>query len=435
MNDSTIFALSSARGRAGVAVVRVSGAHALTTLRALGVRQPAARQARLATLTDPGSGETIDRALVLWFPAPASFTGEDVAEFHVHGGPAVIASLLAALGRIDDCRLAEPGEFSRRAFENGKLDLTAAEGLADLIEAETSAQRRQALRQMGGAFERLTTDWAGRLVRCLAHLEAAIDFPDEELPDDLVAGITAEAASLAEAIQQHLADGRRGEILRDGMSVALIGPPNCGKSSLLNALVGREAAIVSAVAGTTRDVIEVHLDLGGIPVILADTAGLRESADEIEQEGIRRALARAESSDIVLNILDATEPVSRETSLAGLAAGTVVTVWNKIDLAAPPPDTIGVSARTGAGLDRLILRLTEAAEQRMAGSPPIVTRQRHREALENCLDALDRARNAGESALLGEDLRLAVRALGRITGKVDVEELLDIVFRDFCIGK
>ena len=435
----TIFALSTARGRAGVAVIRVSGPAARPAVIALAGRVPVARKARLALLTDPEGGDEIDRALVLWFPGPASFTGEDVAEFHIHGGPAVIGATLAALGRLETCRLAEAGEFSRRAFEHGKLDLTGVEGIADLVEAETSAQRRQALRQMGGCFARLTEAWARRLVRALAHLEAAIDFPDEDLPGDLLAPVLVEAGSLAVEIRRHLADGRRGEILRDGLSVALIGPPNSGKSSLLNALAGRDAAIVSAVAGTTRDVIEVHLDLGGYPVILADTAGLRDSGDAIEQEGMKRALARAESADIVLIILDISDAVSRETGPGGLAAGlepgASMTVWNKIDLDPAPPGAIGVSARSGAGLEQLVQRLTEAAEQRLGGSAPMVTRQRHRAALEDCAAALDRAHSAGEPALVAEDLRLAVRALGRITGEVDVEDLLDIIFRDFCIGK
>jgi tRNA modification GTPase len=431
----TIFALSTARGRAGVAVIRVSGADAPTSVMSLAGRLPKPRRATLATLTDPETGDAIDRGLVLWFPAPRSFTGEHVAEFHVHGGPAVIAGLLAALSRLPGCRSAAPGEFSRRAFENGKLDLTSTEGLADLIEAETSAQRRQALRQMDGAFARSTESWSAQLVRCLAHLEAAIDFPDEELPDGLVGTIAAESSVVGEAIRQQLADGRRGEILRDGLSVALIGPPNSGKSSLLNALAGREAAIVSSVAGTTRDVIEVRLDLAGYPVVLADTAGLRDSADVVEQEGVRRARARAASADIVLNILDAADPVSRETAFDNMTDAVVMTVWNKTDLAPPPDGALGLSARTGAGLDRLVTHLAEAAELRLAGAPPIVTRQRHREALQACAVALERVRSVAEPALLAEDLRLAVRALGCITGKVDVEDLLDIVFRDFCIGK
>ena len=431
----TIFALSTARGRAGVAVIRVSGHQAGAALTAMTGRIPEARAATLTRLTDPDDGEQIDRALVLWFPGPASFSGEDIAEFHIHGGPAIIAAMLSVLSRLPGLRLADPGEFTRRAFHNGKLDLTEVEGLADLVDAETSAQRRQALRQMGGSFGRLAESWAARLVRALAYLEAAIDFPEEDLPADLMAPALVEAAALAGDIHHHLSDGRRGEILRDGLSVALIGPPNSGKSSLLNMLAGRDAAIVSSVAGTTRDVIEVHLDLGGYPVILADTAGIRDSADAIEQEGMRRTRAHAETADIVLIVLDISDPVSRETAIAGLRVGSTLTVWNKIDLAPAPIGTIGVSAQTGAGIDHLVTCLTEIAEHRLGGSAPVVTRERHREALKQCEAALLRSSRAPEPALVAEDLRLAVRALGRITGKVDVEDLLDVIFRDFCIGK
>jgi tRNA modification GTPase len=437
MEDSagTIFALSTARGRAGVAVIRLSGPQAGAALIAMTGRIPEPRAARLVRVADPDDGDEIDRALILWFPGPASFTGEDVAEFHIHGGPAIIAALLDCLSRRPGLRLAAPGEFTRRAFHNGKLDLTEVEGLADLVEAETSAQRRQALRQMAGGFGRLIEHWSERLIRALAYLEAAIDFPEEDLPGDLMAPAAAEARALAAEIRDHLADGRRGEILRDGLSVALIGPPNSGKSSLLNILAGRDAAIVSAVAGTTRDVIEIHLDLGGFPVILADTAGIRDSADAIEQEGMRRSRAQAETADVVLLVLDACDPVSRETAIAGLRCGSPLTVWNKIDLAPAPVGAIGVSARTGAGIDHLAACLTGIAEQRLGGSAPLVTRERHREALKQTEIALRRSHDASEPALIAEDLRLALRALGRITGKVDVEDLLDVIFRDFCIGK
>ena len=434
-SPDTIFALSTPRGRAGIAIIRVSGPEAESSLTALARLVPEARLATLAVLRDPASGEPIDRALVLWFPAPGSFTGEDVAEFHIHGGPAVIAGVLAALAQVAGCRLAEPGEFSRRAFDHGKLDLTGVEGIADLIASETPAQRRQALRQMGGAFARLTESWAARLLRALAHLEALIDFPDEDLPGDLLAPVLAETAALAAEIRLQLADGRRGEILRDGLSVALIGPPNSGKSSLLNALAGRDAAIVSAVAGTTRDIVEIHLELGGYPVILADTAGLRESADPIEQEGMRRTRARAAAADVVLMVRDVSDPVPCETGNAAGIGATRLTVWNKIDLVPPPASEIGVSARTGAGLETLVARLAAAAESLMAGPPVVVTRDRHRGALGSCLAALDRAAGAIETGLMAEDLRLAIRALGRITGKIDVEDVLDMIFRDFCIGK
>jgi tRNA modification GTPase len=433
----TIFALSTARGRAGVAVIRASGPRAGDMVRALTRRLPAPRQASLVSLVDPTSGEEIDRGLVLWFKTPASFTGEDVAEFHVHGGAAVVSALLTALGRLPGCRLAEPGEFTRRAFENGKLDLTAAEGVADLIEADTAAQRRQALRQMGGIFARLTEDWAKRLVRALAHLEAAIDFPDEDLPPDMLVSVRTETVTLAAEIRGHLADGRRGEILRDGLSIAIIGPPNSGKSSLLNALVGREAAIVSAIAGTTRDIIEVHLELNGYPVLLADTAGIRESTDQIEVEGVRRARARAESADMCLILLDASDAVSRETATSELVdtGNAPLVVWNKCDIEAAPAGEIGISVQTGQGLDVLIAKLAERTEHLLGGAAPVVTRQRHRAALEACVGALERGAGATEAALIAEDLRLAVRALGQITGRVDVEDLLDVIFREFCIGK
>ena len=435
MTGRTIFAPATARGRAGVAIVRVSGPMAGASLGTLAGAIPAPRAARFAALADPATGEAIDRGLVLWFPGPASFTGEDVAEFHVHGGLAVVAALLAALGRIEDCRMAEPGEFTRRAFLNGKLDLTQAEGLGDLIAAETAAQRRQALGQMEGGFARIAEDWARHLTRTLAHVEAAIDFPDEDLPDDLLGPARSVAERLEREIRGRLADGRRGEILRGGLSVALIGPPNSGKSSLMNALAGRDAAIVSAQAGTTRDVIEVHLDLGGYPVILADTAGIREGADPIEVEGIRRARARAEAADLRLLVLDAGEPGSLE-GFAELRDEATLLVWNKTDLASAPAAGLAVSATTGQGLGALIEALTVRAEGLLAGGDaPIVTRERHRAALEECADCLGRAVVGRDPALVGEDLRLAVRALGRITGRVDVEDLLDVIFRDFCIGK
>ena len=435
MTGRTIFAPATARGRAGVAIVRVSGPMAGASLGTLAGAIPTPRAARFAALADPATGEAIDRGLVLWFPGPASFTGEDVAEFHVHGGLAVVAALLAALGRIEDCRMAEPGEFTRRAFLNGKLDLTQAEGLGDLIAAETAAQRRQALGQMEGGFARIAEDWARHLTRTLAHVEAAIDFPDENLPDDLLGPARTVAERLEREIRGRLADGRRGEILRDGLSVALIGPPNSGKSSLMNALAGRDAAIVSAQAGTTRDVIEVHLDLGGYPVILADTAGIREGADPIEAEGIRRARARAAAADLRLLVLDAGEPGSLE-GFAELRDEASLLVWNKTDLASAPAAGLAVSATTGQGLGVLIEALTARAEGLLAGGDaPIVTRERHRAALEECADCLGRAVVGRDPALVGEDLRLAVRALGRITGRVDVEDLLDVIFRDFCIGK
>jgi tRNA modification GTPase len=441
----TIFALATAPGRAGIAVLRVSGPAAGTALEALAGKRPTPRRATRARFSDPRTGEAIDDGLMLFFPEPNSVTGEAVAELQVHGGRAVVAALLAALGALPGLRLAEPGEFTRRAFENGKLDLTAAEGLVDLVAAETAAQRRQALRQLEGELGRLYEGWRARLLRGLAQLEAEIDFPEEGLPQDLRQRVAAEAGALRAEMARHLADGGRGERLREGVAVAIVGPPNAGKSSLMNALARRDVAITSASAGTTRDVIEVALDLGGYPVLLADTAGLRDVADEVEAEGVRRARARAAAADLRLVLLDATRP-GEAAALAGLIDADAIVIANKIDLApgkaAGWADALGagralrLSVRTGAGMEALLERLEAEVARRFApGAAPVVTRARHRRALEDCVAALDRFADAGLPELAAEDLRAATRALGRITGRVDVEDMLDIVFREFCIGK
>jgi len=406
-------------------------------LRALAGKLPPPRSAHHGPLRDPESGDKIDDAITLWFPGPASVTGEDVAEFQVHGSRAVVAALIAALERLG-LRLAEPGEFTRRAFFNGKLDLVQAEAIGDLVAAETEAQRRQAQRQLDGALGALYRGWSARLLRALAHLEAAIDFPDEELPAAIEAEVAAETVALSAEIGAHLADRHRGERLRDGIAIAIVGPPNAGKSSLLNILARREAAITSPIAGTTRDVIEVALDLGGYPIVLADTAGLRESADAIEQEGLRRALARAEAAELRLFVFDAGQPSDAAGAAAWPAADTLL-IANKIDLGvkrtALPAGALPVSALTGEG----IAVLTETLVSRIAadydGAAPLVTRARHRAALEAASDALLRAQAAPLPELRAEDLRLAWRSLGRITGQVDVEDLLDVIFADFCIGK
>ncbi len=440
----TIFALATAPGRAGVAVVRVSGPASGDALAALtGKPLPAPRMAKLVRLRDPGTGEALDDALVLRFTAPRSFTGEDVVELHLHGGRAVVAGVVEALSALPGLRVAEPGEFTRRAFENGKLDLTEAEAVADLVDAETSAQRRQALRQMEGALGQLYDGWRERLTRSLAHIEADIDFPDEDLPSGVSDAARPVLEALAAEIDAHLDDRGRGERLREGLHIAIVGAPNAGKSSLLNALARREAAIVSARAGTTRDVIEVHLDLGGYPVVLADTAGLREAAaDEVEEEGIRRALDRAARADVKVAVFDATALPALDSATVALVDKDTVVVLNKTDLADAPVPTVGgqdavaVSARTGSGLPELERRLTAFTADRLAGSgAPALTRARHRSALEECRDALRRALTAPLPELMAEDVRLASRALGRITGRVDVEDLLDVIFRDFCIGK
>lgn len=445
MDGDTIYAFATAPGRAGVALLRLSGPHAGAALRALAGRLPTSRHALVTRFRDPRSGELIDRGLALFFPAPRSLTGEDVAEIHVHGGRAVASALLEALAAQPGLRLAEPGEFSRRAFLNGKLDLTEAEGIADLVAAETAAQRRQALRQMAGEAGRLYESWRTRLLRAQARVEAEIDFPDEGLPADLAAAVAAQLTEIKEEITHFLADGHRGERLRDGLAVAVLGPPNAGKSSLVNALARREVAITAATAGTTRDVIEVALDLGGFPVTLADTAGLRDARDAIEEEGVRRARARAAAADLKLVVVDATKP-KEKTSLAALIDADTIVVANKMDLTpadgATWTDVLGagpavkISVTTGAGMTALEARLGAEIARRFGGeAAPLITRSRHRQALEAARAALDRYPQAGAPELAAEELRQAVRALGRITGRVGVEDLLDVVFREFCIGK
>jgi tRNA modification GTPase len=442
---ATIFAPATAPGRAGIAVVRVSGPAAAAACRALtGRAPPIPRQASLRRVRDPASGEVLDQALVLWFAAPASETGEDVLELQLHGSPAVVSAVVEALGALPDCRLAQPGEFARRAFDNQKLDLTEVEGLADLIAAETAAQRRQAVRQMQGELGRLYEAWRAELVRGLALLEAEIDFGDEDLPGDLAARARAALAPLIAAMAAHLERGRAGERLRAGLSVAILGAPNVGKSSLLNALARRDAAIVSARAGTTRDVVEVHLDLDGLPLSLADTAGLHDSADEIEQEGMRRALARTAGADVKLVVLDATTWPAIDAPVRALIDADAIVVVNKIDVASGINRTLtvdghaalAISARTGDGLEALIAALYARARTALSiGADPVPTRARHRAAVAEARASLERALSARAPELFAEDVRLAARALGRITGRVDVEDILDVIFREFCIGK
>jgi len=440
----TIYAPATAPGRAALAVVRVSGPSAAAALRALtGRAPPPPRHASLRRLADAG-GTVLDEALVLWFPGPASATGEDVAELHLHGGRAVLAGVLDALAAVADLRPAEPGEFTRRAFETGRLDLTEAEAVADLVDAETRAQRAQALRQLDGALGRLYDGWRARLTRALAHLEADLDFPDEDLPAGVAARVMPDLAAVAAEMRDHLADSGRGERLRDGLEIAILGPPNVGKSSLINAIARRDVAIVAETAGTTRDVLEVQLDLGGYPVVLADTAGLREAAaDPVETEGIRRARSRAERADLRLLVFDAAAWPSPDPALRALATDGALWVANKIDRRPLPAGAgidgapvHGVSARTGDGISALLDAVGAAVAERLApGALPSLTRVRHRQALETAAVALDRAGGASAPELATEDVRQAVRALGRITGRVDVEDLLDVIFRDFCIGK
>jgi tRNA modification GTPase len=440
----TIFALSSGRPPAAIAVVRISGPRARFGLETLVRRLPEPRRASLGRLRNPATGEILDEALVLWFPGPKTETGEDMAELHLHGGRAVVAAVLAALGGLDGFRPAEAGEFTRRAFENGRLDLTAVEGLADLIYAETEAQRVQAVRQFAGALGERAEGWRQRLIATLALAEAGIDFSDEaDVPQDLAPVLQA-ARQLHDEIAV-LADQRHGERLREGLVVAIAGPPNAGKSSLLNRIARREAAIVSPYAGTTRDVIEVHLDLDGLPVTVLDTAGIRVSDDPVEQEGVRRAQARAAAADLVLWVIDASADGTQTFDIT-TESGTAWRVASKIDLVDsdskrnlghPAKRSFAVSATTGAGIPELVGAIAAHARSFfVGGEPALVTRERHRMLLRDCAAALRRAMEAGNREdIVAEELRLAARALGRLTGRIDVEDVLDVVFRDFCIGK
>ncbi|MEQ9334099.1 tRNA uridine-5-carboxymethylaminomethyl(34) synthesis GTPase MnmE [Thalassobaculum sp.] len=439
--DDTIAALATAPGRAGIAVLRISGPAAAAAVRALAGRLPEPRRLSRARLRDPDTGETLDDALMVLFPGPASFTGEDVAELHLHGGRAVTAAVLGAVLRRPGVRPAEPGEFTRRAFLNDRIDLTAAEGILDLVDAETDAQRRQALRQAGGGLAAVTEAWRAGLVAAMARLEAWIDFPDEDLPAEVVGAVLDGLDGLAAALDGHLADAGRGERLREGLRMAIVGPPNAGKSSLLNWLAKRDVAIVSATAGTTRDVLEIYLDVNGYPATVADTAGLRETADSVELEGVRRALARAEEADLRLVVVDWGAGEGDRAAVARWLDADAIAVANKIDRGGEPPEPwIPVSVTTGQGLETLLARIGAELEARMGlREAPALTRARHRSAAEEARTAVRRAaeglRGSLPLELPAEDLRLAARALGRITGKVDVEEILDAIFREFCLGK
>lgn len=422
----TIYALASARGKAGVAVLRLSGPLSHWAVCQLAGRIPDARRATLCRLV--WKGEELDQALVLTFAAGASFTGEDVAELHLHGSGAVVQAVLRALSEMDGLRLAEPGEFTRRALENGCLDLAQVEGLADLIDAETEAQRRQALRVLSGAIGARAEDWRKKLIRAAALIEATIDFVDEDVPVD----VTPEVLDLMDAVQADLrresGGARAAERIRSGFEVAIIGAPNAGKSTLLNALAGREAAITSEYAGTTRDVIEVRMDMGGLAVTLLDTAGLRETKDHVERIGIRRALDRAEAADLRVFLLS-------ETPITGIAPQHEdIVVQGKGDLSGS-----GVSGLTGQGLQDLIDAISDRLQRRVAGAATI-TRERHRLAIERAIGALESARSAVEKGpdraeIAAAELRVAIRALEALVGRVDVENLLDEIFASFCIGK
>ena len=453
--EQTIFALSSGRPPTAIAIVRVSGSQAGSALKSIAGRIPVPRMAARATLRGADQ-QPIDDAVVLWLPGPASATGEDVAEFHVHGGRAVLASLFAALSALSELRPAEAGEFTRRAFENGKLDLTEAEGLDDLIHADTDRQRRQALRQLNGLLGDKARHWRAQIIEASALIEAGIDFSDEsDVPEQLMVPALARIRQLSDEIEQVLGAQGRSERLRDGLVVAIAGPPNVGKSTLMNHLARREVAIVSPHAGTTRDVIEVQLDLDGYPVTVIDTAGIRATDDPVEQEGVRRARARAAAADLVLWLVD-----TRHGDEIGLRAmegnAPVWAVRNKIDLDAVGTDAAGlgvvagvpgrdggnrrfaISAARGDGLPELIAALVGFSQNYFgAGEVALIARERQRILLRQTADSLRRSTSVVEHGveLVAEELRTAVHSLGRLLGRVDVEDVLDVIFRDFCIGK
>ncbi|MCK1518659.1 tRNA uridine-5-carboxymethylaminomethyl(34) synthesis GTPase MnmE [Bradyrhizobium sp. 190] len=437
--DQTIFALSSGRPPSAIALVRVSGPQAGKIVTALAGKLPPPRMATRTLLRDVGQ-RPIDDAVVLWFPGPASATGEDVAEFHVHGGRAVLATLFAALSALEDVRPAEPGEFTRRAFENGKLDLTEAEGLDDLIHADTDRQRRQALRQLKGLLGDRARDWRARIIEASALIEAGIDFSDEgDVPAELIAPAMAKVKVLLAEIEEVLAGQGRSERLRDGLVVAIAGPPNVGKSTLMNQLARREVAIVSPHAGTTRDVIEVQLDLDGYPVTVIDTAGIRETDDPVEQEGVRRARVRAADADLVLWLADSSGVETERTAPIWL-------VRNKIDLemaGRPLAESaegraFQISASRGDGVPELIAALVGFAQRYFGGTEAgLISRTRQRKQLQETAASLQRCIavvGQGEE-LAAEELRTATLSLGRLLGRVDVEDILDVIFREFCVGK
>lgn len=434
----SIYALASAHGKAGVAVLRISGAKAQAALHLLGVETPAPRVATLATLKH--DGRVIDQALVLFFPGPNSFTGEDVIELHTHGSKAVVKLLLDALATFPGLRLAEPGEFARRAFLYDKLDLAQAEGLADLIDAETSAQHAQAVRQMGGESSQRLKALREQILAPLALLEAYIDFPDEEIPEDVLNETSERIKEVQHNLKLLLEDGGIGEKIRDGVEIVILGPPNAGKSSLLNALSRRDVAIVSDEAGTTRDMIEVHLDLAGFAATLVDTAGLREASGAVEAEGIRRARERAETADFRLVLLDAVTAMQQMDEIKPLLGENALLVLTKRDLAGTsnvPLPALSLSTTTGEGMAELIAALTAKVTDRMGDAPsPLITRARHREALEGARRALAGFDlNTQPLELACEELRVAATQVGKITGKIWVDDVLDLVFSRFCIGK
>ena len=442
----TIYALSSGPGIAGVAVIRVSGKDTSEVIKQItGEDLPSPRVATLKKMKNSNTNEMIDEGVVLWFPGPKSYTGEDMAEFHVHGSRAVISAIHLSISKVKSCRLAEPGEFTKLAFQNGKINLLKAESIADLVSAETEMQRKQAVKIMSGKSSDKFTLWREKLLKILAHIEAKIDFPDEDLPKNILCEVKKTSEQVSKEIEKVLDDQKVGERIREGFKIAIIGPTNAGKSSLLNYLSKRDVAIVSEIAGTTRDVIETHLNLDGYPVVVSDTAGIRESKNELEKKGIKLALNRAEDADLKLIIVDA-KSVDFTSVLKELIDKNAILVVNKSDLLVgnikkklKKYDHILVSIKNNLNLDKLILKIKKKlANKFMSNGDILITRERHRQHLEQCISHLKNFKNKNGSEdydKAAEDLRLATRHLGMIVGKVDVEEILGSIFNDFCIGK
>ena len=442
----TIYALSSGPGVSGIAVIRVSGKNAADVVKKLtGSKLPPARTATLSKFNENGANEMIDEGVIIWFPAPNSYTGEDLAEFHVHGSRAVIKAMHSSISKIKNCRLAEPGEFTKIAFQNGKINLLKAESVADLISSETEIQRKQALKIMGGKSSDKFNSWRERLLKILSHIEAKIDFPEENLPKNIINEIQKTSNNILAEIKKTLNDQKVGERIREGFKIAIVGPTNAGKSSLLNYLSKRDVAIVSEIAGTTRDVIETHLNLDGYPVIISDTAGIRNSKNEIEKKGIKIALNRAEDADLKLVIISA-KNVDFSNVLKGLLTKNAILVVNKSDLIKGKLNNkfkryvhVLISIKKNLNLNKLISKIKSKLKNKFTTNEDIlITRERHRQNLINCVQHLEKfqkKKSAQDYDKAAEDLRLATRHLGMIVGKVDVEELLGSIFNDFCIGK
>jgi len=442
----TIYALSTASGVSGIAVIRVSGKKTAEVIKKLtGLKLPRPRVATLRKFNKNGEKKLIDEGVILWFPAPNSYTGEDLAEFHVHGSRAVINAMHLAISKIKNCRLAEPGEFTKRAFQNGRINLLKAESIADLISSETEIQRKQALKIMSGKSSDRFNSWRDNLLKALSYIEAKIDFPDEDLPKNIINKIQKTSSDVLKEIKKVLNDQKVGERIREGFKIAILGPPNSGKSSLLNYLSKRDVAIVSEVAGTTRDVIETHLNLDGYPVIVSDTAGIRSSKNEIEKKGIKIALKRAEDADLKLVIVSA-KNVDFTSVLKNLMKKNAILVVNKSDLVKGKLNSkfkkyapVLISIKKNSNLNKLILKIKSKLKNKFTTNEDIlITRERHRQNLINCVQHLEQFQKKKSDLdfdKAAEDLRLATRHLGMIVGKVDVEELLGSIFNDFCIGK